>query len=495
MSSDSSNNIKKLLEESNTNKLESVQEDSNSERPSTKGQLTNNRKSQTIKSYNNNSDENKIDEEKYENLNNNEEKEEEVKKIENKNEEKKVSKINYAEIYHNLNEEYEREKKKYSETIKELQIDFFSKSEDLKKLIVRNTFLKESLIELNIKVDQLIKSSTFKHFRNFKVEKKNILPEVTLKIREKELKNSKKLVKILQKDNNRMKKLLEINTQNSNVEILKKIKEKDDENIKLKIQIKKLKNNQIINCLTEKNILQKKIKNLEFEITKTLEDNNKIKNSYDNLKKLSLDREIANKKFIDNMIKRKNCEKKNCLSIKKKLLPNDFFYTVGNENYINHLKKEINILNEEEILIIEKIFNNQRDEIEKFLKKISIIEKYKKFVEKEEKNNIKEKEDFCNFKKEQIKNLNIKNISQDNQILSLESQLNDYKNSKLILENKKNKIQNSILNINNKIIDIDNEKKNLYGKIEKIQKILKNKGYDIKNKDKIYNNDLLTNYH
>jgi hypothetical protein len=218
MSSDSSNNIKKLLEESNTNKLESVQEDSNSERPSTKGQLTNNRKSQTIKSYNNNSDENKIDEENSENLNNNEEKEV-VKKIE-----KKESKINYAQIYHNLNEEYERENKKYSETIKDLQIDFFSKSEDLKKLIVRNTFLKESLMELNIKVDELIKSSTFKHFRNFKVEKKNILPEVTLKIREKELKNSKTLVKILQKDNNRMKKLLEINTQNSNVEILKKIK-------------------------------------------------------------------------------------------------------------------------------------------------------------------------------------------------------------------------------------------------------------------------------
>ena len=309
MSSDSSNNIKKLLEESNTNKLESVQEDSNSERPSTKGQLTSNRKSQTIKSYNNNSDENKIDEENSENLNNNVEKEE-VKKTENKNEEKKESKTNYAQIYHNLNEEYERENKKYSETIKELQIDFFSKSEDLKKLIVRNSFLKESLIELNIKVDELIKSSTFKHFRNFKVEKKNILPEVTLKIREKELKNSKTLVKILQKDNNRMKKLLEINTQNSNVEILKKIKEKDDENIKLKLQIKKLKNNQIVNCLTEKNILQKKIKKLEFEITKTLEDNNKIKNSYDNLKKLSLDREIANKKFIDNMIKRKNCEKK-----------------------------------------------------------------------------------------------------------------------------------------------------------------------------------------
>ena len=188
-------------------------------------------------------------------------------------------------------------------------------------------------------------------------------------------------------------------------------------------------------------------------------------------------------------------KKKNCLSIKKKLLPNDFFYTVGNENYINHLKKEINILNEEEILIIEKIFNNQRDEIEKFLKKISIIEKYKKLVEKEEKNNIKEKEDFCNFKKEQIKNLNINNISQDNQILSLESQLNDYKNSKAILQNKINKIQNSILNINNKIIDIDNEKKQLYGKIEKIQKILKNKGYIIQNKDKIYKNDLLTNYY
>ena len=209
MSSDSSNNVRKYFEsESNTNKLESVQEDSNSEGQSTKGQndnklqkrnksiqkepndgkieeegdddkeINNSKDNNENDNNNNNNEENENEENENENekgnkenKNENEEEEEEEKDKEKEEEERKKEeeKINYMEIYKKLNEEYEIEHKNFGDKIKQLQIDLYSKSENLKKLTIRNHYLTINLKELNEKVDQMIKNSANKKFKILKL--------------------------------------------------------------------------------------------------------------------------------------------------------------------------------------------------------------------------------------------------------------------------------------------------------------------------------------
>ena len=504
MSYDSSNVGKSFESESNSNKLESVQEDLNSEGQSTKGQLTINRKSQTVRSdineniqetqneYNNEEEEN--ENEKDENLtyneNNNEENENNDKNEKNNDdnlndnkeeEEKKESKINYAEIYSKLLENYETEKKQYSEKIKQLQIELYSRSENLKKISIRNHFLTNSLQELNVKVDKMIKESSNKKLKIRKYEDKTS-PELLLKIKEKELKNSETFLKILQKDNQRIKKLLDLHSGTTSSELLNKIKEKDAENFKLQLEIKNLKRKENSNhSLTERSILKRKIKNLEFEISRTQEDSSRIRTTYENLESLNSISVEAIQRFKDNIKKRNKSHKKISLNVKT---PN-FYYKVGNNNNITSLKNEIKSFSNEEINIIEKIFDYDSNKIESFLKKISIIEKYKYQFDFENKKILKEQENQVISKKNHINNLDFENNNQDNQLKTLEASLNDYKNSKKILENKLINIQNTIDNIANKINKKETDAIKINEKIKQLQTIILKKEYNTFNQNEI----------
>ena len=493
--------------ESNSNKLESVQEDLNSERPSTKGQLTNNRKSQTIQSNeniqedqneeNNEEEENENgkedynsqvkDENLYDNDNNYEENENNDKNEknnddnENKEEEKKEPKINYAEIYSQLLETFETEKKIYTDKIKQLQIELYSRSENLKKISLRNQFLTNSLQELNVKVEKMIKESSNKKLKIRKYEDKTS-PELLLKIKEKELKNSETFLKILQKDNQRIKKLLDLHSGTTSSELLNKIKEKDAENFKLQLEIKNLKRKENSNhSLTERSILKRKIKNLEFEISRTQEDSSRIRTTYENLESLNSISVEAIQRFKDNIKKRNKSHKKISLNVKT---PN-FYYKVGNNNNITSLKNEIKSFSNEEINIIEKIFDYDSNKIESFLKKISIIEKYKYQFDFENKKILKEQENQVILKKNHINNLDFENNNQDSQLKNLESLLNDYKNSKKILENKLIHIQNSIENTANKITKKENDEIKINKKIKMLQNIVQKKEYNNLNQNEI----------
>ena len=543
MSSDSSNNVRKYFEsESNTNKLESVQEDSNSEGQSTKGQNDNRlgKKNKSIQkepndgkieeeedddkelnntkdnneneenlsnnNNNNNNEENENEENENEkgnedNKNENEEEEEKDKEKEEQERIKEEEKINYMEIYQKLNEEYDAEHKNFGEKIKQLQIDLYSKSENLKKLTIRNHYLTINLQELNEKVDQMIKNSASKKFKIFKKEKK-ISPELILKIKEKELQNSQTLVKILQRDNSRIKKLLEYQTETSSNELLNKIKEKDSENQKLKTEIKQLKNINHLNsnCITERNVLQKKIKNLELEITRTIENTSRIKNNYLNFQTININSENANKKLRENIFKRKNSEKKRKISLNVKNILNrtsNCFYKIDKNGPINILKNEITSLTKDEIIVIEKLFENKIDEMENFLRKISTIEKFKNQFVVENKKILQEQNEEFEIKNTELNNLNTENNYKDNEITYLQTQLNDFKNTKIILEKKAASIQKTIDNISNKLTKKKSEKIKLSNKIKQLQTVLQKKEYDPLNQNeinKILGDDETTEY-
>ena len=372
-------------------------------------------------------------------------------------------------------------KKKYTDKIKQLQIELYTRSKNLKKISLRNQFLTNSLQELNVKVEKMIKESSNKKLKIRKKEKP-ITPESLLKIKEKELKNSEKFLKILQKDNQRIKKLLDLHSGITKSELLNKIKEKDDENFKLKLEIKHLKTKENSNhSLTERSILKRKIKNLEFEISRTQEDSNRIKTTYENLETLNSNSDRAIQKFRDNIKKRNKSHKKISLNVK---LPN-FFYKVGNESVINNLKKEITSFSNEEINIIEKIFDYDSNKIENFLKKIPIIEKYKYQFDFENKKILKEQENQVISKKNHINNLDFENNNQDNQLKTLEASLNDYKNSKKILENKLINIQNTIDNIANKINKKETDAIKINEKIKQLQTIILKKEYNTFNQNEI----------
>ena len=187
------------------------------------------------------------------------------------------------------------------------------------------------------------------------------------------------------------------------------------------------------------------------------------------MENLNINSEKAFNTFRENVKKKSEEKKKKIINIKKKFL----FINTQNLN-IQKLKKEISYLNKEEIEIIEKVFNNNKEKIEDFLNKIANIEKYKFNHDNLLIKKVKEQKEDFESKKLKIKNLNEETNYKDNNINYLKSQLKDYKNSHLILNIKLNKIQDSIHNISQKIIQQNIEYENLVSNIKNYNQILKN---------------------
>ena len=144
-------------------------------------------------------------------------------------------------------------------------------------------------------------------------------PQKSLEIINNEIKNSNKLENILLKDNIRIKKLVEYQTQITTNELNDKIKEKKNENEKLKKELKKLKNINIYNLKSEleKTELKRKIKEIELEILRQKESSYKIKNNFENLEQVNQKSNIAFNRFKENIKQRKLIEEKKKLKQKK----------------------------------------------------------------------------------------------------------------------------------------------------------------------------------
>ena len=473
-------------EEFNSDKLESVEEDLNSDRVSSKRPQTIKKQSKKVQSGEfdeNNKNEEEILLESKQNLDllsdnistsqketsekndNNENKILNINTIkeENENEEKKSEIIkleSYQETLNQLNEEIENEHKNYSENIKQLQINLFNKSEELKKISLKNSALRISLNDLNSQVDKMIVSSSNKKYKVTKHKSSKSSPEIMLKIRENELKNSKALLKIFQRDNKRIKKLLNNQNEISINDLVNKIKEKDSENQKLKTEINSLKILNNSNRRNERSILQNKIMNLKTEINRNEQSYNRIKLNFERIERINSSSEKSYATFREN-IKKKNKDngiKSNSQikNIKKILLipKSNYFNDLNILDSIKNLKSEIKTLSNDEIEVMERFFEYDKEKIEEFLKKISAMEKYKLIHDNLIKKESKEKDESVKNKILKLKYLTEDNNYKDNNITFLKSQLNDYKNTKIFLERKLFNIQNSITKVNKTINQI-----------------------------------------
>lgn len=473
-------------EEFNSDKLESVEEDLNSDRVSSKRPQTIKKQSKKVQSGEfdeNNKNEEEILLESKQNLDllsdnistsqketsekndNNKNKILNINTIkeENENEEKKSEIIkleSYQETLNQLNEEIENEHKNYSENIKQLQINLFNKSEELKKISLKNSALRTSLNDLNSQVDKMIVSSSNKKYKVTKHKSSKSSPEIMLKIRENELKNSKALLKIFQRDNKRIKKLLNNQNEISINDLVNKIKEKDSENQKLKTEINSLKILNNSNRRNERSILQNKIMNLKTEINRNEQSYNRIKLNFERIERINSSSEKSYATFREN-IKKKNKDngiKSNSQikNIKKILLipKSNYFNDLNILDSIKNLKSEIKTLSNDEIEVMERFFEYDKEKIEEFLKKISAMEKYKLIHDNLIKKESKEKDESVKNKILKLKYLTEDNNYKDNNITFLKSQLNDYKNTKIFLERKLFNIQNSITKVNKTINQI-----------------------------------------
>ena len=430
-------------------------------------------------------------EEKEENIEKEEKEEKEKNEKSNENSELKSNSLDMDSI-NKLLKEIENEKITHIENIKQLKNKLNKQTKNVQNLTFKNSNLRASLQDLNYEMDKIIKKSSVKRLKLTKPIKS---PQKSLEVINNEIKNSKTLANILLKDNIRIKKLVEYQTQITTTELDGKIKEKKNENEELKKEVKQLKNIHIshLKCKSEIIELKRKIKEIELQILRQKDSLYKIKNNFENLENVNKKSNIAFTQFKENLKQRKLIEEK------KKLKPIKISFENSklNDDYINKLKEDITSLSKDEIKIMEDYYNENQNKFEEFLRKVFYIEKYCSHRKNEEEETEKENDDNYNEKIEELNSLE-KNIKQKEEKIQLyEVQVSDFKNSKNTLEKKFESISNSIKQMYKKINIKEKENAELFIELNNLSKILKEKKYDPSNKNEmnsILMKDASTNY-
>ena len=356
-----------------------------------------------------------------------------------------------------------------------------------------------------------------------KLKQSNSSSDISLKhqleIKEKEIKNQQKLIKILTIDNKNIKSVIErYNLVDVNINLSDKVHEKDEKinNLQKEIQNYQTK-------LEEHNLCSEKIKNLNeqlLEYKKEIElQKLNVKNSYKNYSNL---KNKIDKYGISNYVKNKNLRKNSADNLninifksrnkldslneenedenenenetaisgnktdRKEIKKLKFYYNKNNNNKkltpmkknVNEISKNevrinkdglINLLNSEEIMSIKTLFDGNEEKFSNFVKKINAIEKYIFIKEKEMNQNIK----IMKNKMKDKDNLLIKaqnTIKQKtNELVKLNLQIKDLNQIKEVLilkikelnntinEEKNNNqiLQKEYLEIKNSIFNID----------------------------------------
>ena len=367
----------------------------------------------------------------------------------------------------------------------------------------------------------------------------NLSLEKQLKIKEKEIKNQQKLIKILTNDNKNIKSVIErYNLVDVNINLNDKLHEKEVEIKELQKQIEfyELK-------LEEHNLCAEKIKNLneqileykkeielqKIDIKKSYKNYSELKTKIDKYgasgEKLNLFRKTNRKnsagtnfniKTLKNSNKNLNNINEENENEQEKLSGNKtdriepkkayFFY---NKNYMrksslkNKNKKEnsknevrmnkdglINLLNSEELICIRKLFDDNEEKFSNFVKKINVIEKYIFVKEKEMNQTIKNMENKLKENTDLLKNAQLIIKLKTNELVKLNVEKKNFNENKIILIQKINDLNNSINEEKNKNLVLIEENSRIKNSIFNIEGII---GDNIM-KEKIKNNNLANIY-
>ena len=472
-----------------------------------------------------------------ESQNNKNEKERNI--IDNKNEEAEKEIIKKEEQYKIYNKENNKSKEKnylkhieelenriqeindfYSKKISNLNSNIKEKDNNILSLSNSNNVLRHSLELLTLRCDKILYNS-----RNNNILKNNkiiqhsksttdISLEHQLKVKEKEIQNQQKLIKILSNDNKNIKNSIEkYNLIDVNMNLNDKLYEKELEINNLQKTIKNYKselkvhnlcsgkidnlNKKILEYQKEIILQQKNIKNYKerFNIFK---NGTNRKNSTESKININTFRNSNKTLDVENQNENENESEKKIFSGNKtdrqEVKKVQFFYNKNSKNIkiskISPIKKDkekdknkegedkadvkinkeglINLFNSEELICIKKLFEENEEKFNTFVKKINVIENYIFVKEKEMNQNIKNMENKMkknndmlkkaqNIIKEKTKelvrlNIEIKDLNQIKTLLiqkikELNNTINEEKNNNQILKEENLRIKNSIFSI------------------------------------------------
>ena len=425
--------------------------------------------------------------------------------------------------------EQEKELNEKNKVINDLRIEIKEKENKIKLISKTNNKLKISLDEFSKKIDEKLFNKNIIEYS--KKSKSNIKNNNNDELNEKELKNAMNIIKILKKDNLRLQNAID------NYEKINKMRElessnkiKDDQNINLENQIKVLKKelNDYNLCLKKCKIYESQLEILNKEI-KSFKDNNKIlKNKLSNQKQKNdylLNENQGNKDYfspkrIDNIFyvkKSKNMFNSNSNRYKINLYDNfkglnDKEENVKSNNRYSNLQKRVGSLptinsksninsknnspsglnsykknyennkdilkiffNEEDIVVINKIFKNDLKGFESFKMKLCIINNSKEALNNKYNLEIRRYNERIKSAQEQIEYLNNKIRESEVNYRVLQTQMNEFNIQKKLLIKKIKALEENLIHKDNmlklNLIEEENndELSNKNYEIEKIE--------------------------
>ena len=415
----------------------------------------------------------------------------------------------YQKIISDLESKLSQNDINYLKEITKLNEEISVKNNNLKTLSKLNENLKLSLKNLTQRLDELIYKFTKDQKKLIRNNKSNSLDknndieknfEKQLSLKEKELKNQQNIINILSRDNKKLRHNLEIkNTFEMNRSLSDKLYLKEQEIINLNKIIKdyEYKYKKHNECQKEIDSLREKLISNQKELS---EKKKEIFISHKNIIQLQskfIQSESAIN-IINNNIKERNKKAKLKINIINSCMTPPRNKVVDNKNkyilspitlkrelsdiknnksidYINNFNYNIifNIFSKEEIDIIKKLYENNDNKYNEFIKKVNILEKYQNSKDKAYLVTIKKLKDKIDDYIYRLSSAESKIKDKDYKIFILTKQIKDLlgkkkeyidKNKKLILlveESNQNYEQEKRAKIElaNRLLKFQNEKR------------------------------------
>ena len=419
---------------------------------------------------------------------------------------KSKEKYSIDELLKKLNDK-ENELNEKNIIINELKKEIEEKENKIKLITKTNTKLKQSLDEFSKKVDEkLFNRNYFNKFRKSKYNSKNN-DNYDVELKKKELDNAMNIIKILKNDNQRLQSTVDNYEKYNKLKDLENINiKKEDQNINLENQIKflKIKLNNYNLILKKNKIYENQIEILNKE-NKSYKDNNKLlknklsrqvqksnssidlnENNNRSKRNISFSPKIFNKIIKGNIYEPKTDRYTIDLNDKYNSLNNKEGYHRLN-NKISSLNKSINSLptiknkinyndknnilnggldiyrknydqikiilktffNEEEIVHINKIFEDNINGFEAFKLKLYIINKSKETLNKKYNLEIKKYNERIISAQQQIEYLNNKIRESEVNNKVLQTQMNELNIQKKLLLKKIKKLETNLIEKDN----------------------------------------------
>lgn len=372
------------------------------------------------------------------------------------------------------------------QTISKLHEEITTHEKTIKQLSTTNNKLRKELTTLNQQVSTLFEQQTSpKQLLKPKEETKNLIESANNNSRtinkDKELQNSVNLVNILSNDNRKLRKILDTYGEyHKKIELSDKLKNKEQNIEQLNIEIKRLKSviDKHKKCNDEKANYEKEIAVHKKENALSKERINVLRKEIAFLHRQNYSTHDHNNKKPILHSSASSCNLKSNIST-----PLNNSSNIINKKYIllspSSFKDSNSLFNENELKVLSSYFESN-EQYETFLKKIQILEKYRKTNEEKHNKSKMHLKDTISDKNEQIEYMQQK-INENEMKLRISN--NTIKDNKKTIKIYQKKINEQQKFIDTLLGNIKNQEKDSL-KVNNELEVAKNELQEIKNKDK-----------